>query len=122
MIAAGPPRRVLELAAEGAFELIVPEAVLVELRRILELKLGLDPIAIDAIADLIREGASEVVADAGAVEAISGDPADDRILAAATSAGAEALISGDRRHLLPLGAHRGMRIVTPQAFIAEWLY
>jgi len=113
---------VLELAAEGAFELIVPEAVLVELRRILELKLGLDPIAIDAIVDLIREGASEVVADAGAVEAISGDPADDRILAAATSAGAEALISGDRRHLLPLGAHRGMRIVTPQAFIAEWLY
>ena len=122
MIAAGPPRRVLELAAEGVFELIVPETVLVELRRVLELKLGLDPIAIARIVDLIREGASEVVADAGAVEAISGDSADDRILAAAAAAGAEALISGDRKHLLPLGAHRGMRIVTPQAFIAEWLY
>ena len=28
-------------------------------------------------------------------------------------------LSGDRRHLLPLGAHAGIRIVTPQAPLAE---
>jgi hypothetical protein len=27
--------------------------------------------------------------------------------------------SGDRRHLLPVGEHRGIRIITPQALLAE---
>jgi uncharacterized protein len=50
---------------------------------------------------------------------VSGDPDDDLILAAALDAGADVLVSGDRRHLLPLGEHEGMRIVTSQALLAE---
>ena len=53
------------------------------------------------------------------VDAVSGDPDDDRILAPAAAAGAEILISGDSRHLLPLGRHQVMRIMKPQAFLAE---
>jgi len=50
---------------------------------------------------------------------VSGDPDDDRILPSAASAGADILISGDRKHLLPLGQYRAVRIITPQAFLAE---
>jgi predicted nucleic acid-binding protein len=53
------------------------------------------------------------------VDAVSGDPGDDVVLASALAAGAEVLATGDRRHLLPLETHRGLRILTPQALLAE---
>jgi len=37
---------------------------------------------------------------------VSGDPADDVILACAVEAGTDVLATGDRQHLLPAGAHR----------------
>jgi hypothetical protein len=35
------------------------------------------------------------------------------------SDGIDVLVSGDRPHLLPVGEHRGIRIITPQALLAE---
>ncbi|MGI8749554.1 MAG: hypothetical protein ACR2J6_03245 [Thermoleophilaceae bacterium] len=32
---------------------------------------------------------------------------------------ADILVTGDRRHLLPLGKHHGVRIITPQTLLAE---
>jgi uncharacterized protein len=52
-------------------------------------------------------------------EPLTGDPADDVILACAVRAGVDALVSGDRRRLLPIGEHRGVRVVTPQKLLAE---
>lgn len=52
-------------------------------------------------------------------EPVTGDPDDDIILACAVEAGVEILVSGDRRHMLPVGSHRGVRIITPQALLAE---
>lgn len=53
------------------------------------------------------------------VAALSGDPDDDRIIAAALAGDADVLVSGDRRHVLPLEAVGAMRILTPQALLAE---
>lgn len=50
---------------------------------------------------------------------ITGDPADDVILTCAVEAAVDVVVSGDRRHLLGVGEHRGVRIVTPQALLAE---
>ncbi len=119
VIADGPPRRALEVIASGASDLVLPEPVAVELRRVLGRKLALDDSSIDAILALLKELAVEVARVPDQVEAISGDPDDDRILAAAISGGAEILISGDTRHVLPLGQHRSTRVVKPQAFVAE---
>lgn len=55
----------------------------------------------------------------GPPEPVTGDPADDAILACAAEAGADAVVSGDRRHVLPVGEHRGVRLITPQALLAE---
>jgi len=68
---------------------------------------------------LLRELATDVTEVPETVEAVSGDPADDLVLASALAAGAEVLATGERRHLLPLGTHRGLRILTPQAPLAE---
>ena len=44
--------------------------------------------------------------------AASADPDDDQVIAAAVAAHAELIVSGDR-HLLDLGSHQDIRIVTP---------
>jgi uncharacterized protein len=47
---------------------------------------------------------------------VAGDPDDDPVIATAVAARADYLVTGDRRHLLPLGAYAGTRIVTPRQF------
>lgn len=118
-IADGPPRRMLELVADGAIELVLAEPVLTELRRILELKLGVQEAAVEATLRLLKEIAVEVVPVPDRVDAVSGDPDDDRILAAAVASQAEILVSGDGKHLLPLSEYAGTRIIKPQALLAE---
>jgi len=43
---------------------------------------------------------------------VPGDPDDDQVIVAAVAAGADLLVSGDH-HLLALGSHQNIRIVTP---------
>lgn len=119
MIADGPPSRLLEEAIDGRIELVVPELVLAELERVLTKKLGFSAEQVVAVRALLRQVATEEPAPAAAVEALSGDPADDAILACAVEAGVDVLATGDRKHLLPIGAHRGVRLLTPQALLAE---
>jgi predicted nucleic acid-binding protein len=96
------------------------EAAAVELFAALTLKLGVDEgDARDHLA-ILRELAETVQpTPTSPPEPASGHPADDMILASAEAAEAGLLITGDRRHLLPLGTHRGLRILSPQAFLAE---
>lgn len=42
---------------------------------------------------------------------VAGDVDDDQVIAAAVAARADLIVSGDRRHLLPLGSHQGIDIV-----------
>lgn len=44
---------------------------------------------------------------------VPNDPDDDHVLACALTAKADLIVSGDRKHLLPLGTYQGIRIVDP---------
>jgi len=119
-IAAGPPSRVLERAIDGALDLVLAEPVLAELQRVLVSKLSFEAERYREVERLLSEIAVEsVTAVEGEVPLVSGDLDDDRILACAVKASVDVLVSGDRKHLLPLGSHKGVRIVTPQALLAE---
>lgn len=119
LIAGGPPSRLVEHAIDGRVELIVPEPVLVELERVLEHKLDFSEERLQEVRELLDRLAPERPSVPPRVAAVTGDAADDEMLACAVSARAGVLASGDRRHLLPLGIYRGVRIVTPQALLAE---
>ena len=110
----------IEEAIDGRLELILAQPVMVELERILTGKLGFEPERWRRVEELLVDVATEVAPPPKASpDAITGDPDDDLILACAIEARVDALVSGDRRHLLPVGAHRGVRILTPQALLAE---
>jgi predicted nucleic acid-binding protein len=101
-------------------ELVLCRPVMVELERILTEKLGFEPQRWRGVEGLLIDLAAELVpAPEASPEAVTGDPDDDLILACAVQAGVDALVSGDRRHLLPIGEHRGVRVITPQALLAE---
>jgi hypothetical protein len=71
-----------------------------------ELDLWVD--ALRAIALVVEGRVSRPVVQA--------DPADDIYIAAAAEGLADYIVSGDR-HLLDLGEHEGIRIVTPREFL-----
>lgn len=118
-IAAGPPSRIIEEAIDGRLDLVLAQPVMAELERILVEKLGFDSKRWRQVRDLLLDVAIELLPlPEDPPVAISGDPDDDLILARASDGGAEVLVSGDRKHLLPLGTYRGVHIVTPQALLA----
>jgi predicted nucleic acid-binding protein len=43
---------------------------------------------------------------------VSDDADDDHVIAAAVAARAQFIVTGDRKHLLPIGSHQGIAIVT----------
>ena len=110
----------IEEAIDGRLELVLAQPAMVELERILTGKLGFKPQRWRGVEELLLDLAVEPApAPAPLPEAVTGDPDDDQILACAIEAGVDALVSGDRRHLVPVGEHRGVRVLTPQALLAE---
>ncbi|HNA43842.1 MAG TPA: putative toxin-antitoxin system toxin component, PIN family [Solirubrobacterales bacterium] len=119
-IAGGPPGRVIEEAADGSLGLVLLEPVLNELTRILPAKFDFDTAELRQLLDLLADISVDAQGPpAGPPEPVTGDPDDDLILACAVESSATLLVSGDRRHLLPVDRHRGVRILTPQALLAE---
>lgn len=98
---------------------MLPELVLDELSRVLREKLGFDEEHARAACQLLAGVATSRPGPPRSVEAVTGDPSDDAILACAVEAAVDVLATGDRRHLLPLGEHRGVSILTPQRALAE---
>lgn len=106
-------------AEAGRLELILCDLVEVELVRVLATKAGWRPARVEAYARRLRDLARERPRAPGRAEAVSGDPDDDRILACAIESRADVLVSGNRRHLLPLGERAGVRLLTAQALLLE---
>jgi len=54
-----------------------------------------------------------VVVPATVPRVVLHDADDDHVIAAAAAARAEWIVAGDRKHLLPIGSHQGIAIITP---------
>lgn len=103
------------LALRGAFELATSEAILAELRQKLASKFGLAKSELCRVERTI--GAAATIVEPETELNVLDDEPDNRILECAVAAGASAVVTGDK-HLLALGAHEGIGIMT----VAELLY
>ncbi len=88
-----------------------------ELAEKLQTKLGFtDEQITGVLADLLSFLA--VVEISNILHIISADPDDDKVLECAV-AGGVGIISGDRRHILPLGSYQGITILSPADFLSK---
>lgn len=114
----GNPYRCLELARAGILEGVTCQELLDEVAGKLQTRLRFSPDQItDTIADLL--GFLRLVTIPNTLTIIAADPADNKVLECAVIGGASHLITGDRRHLLPLGSYQGISIVSPADFLAR---
>ena len=112
----GPPKRLLDLAVSGDVALFSSTALLDELAGVLERRKFVAVLASrDVTAAFLtqRYGAvTTLVMPARVDRTVPADADDDQVMAAAVSARADAIVSGDG-HLLALDPFRGIRIVSP---------
>jgi len=118
LIADGPASQIVRRALEGQLVMILPDAAVKELERVLVVKLAFAPARAAELAATMAALAAERAPTPEQVAAVTGSRADDEILAAAVCAEADVLVTYDRRHLLSLERHEGVRILTPQTLLA----
>ena len=113
----GNERMVLELALRGRFELFLSWFILGEVSGVLTRKFGWDQErTLRAISAL--QNAATIVEPPRLMEMIEGGHADNRVLDCIAAANADYLVTGDRRHLLPIGEHQGAFIVNAPRFLS----
>lgn len=117
----GPPNRILRACRTGRLRLILTEAILEELGRVLAYpklaRLASHPDLPVILAWLHRP--EHLVIPTRRIDVIANDPPDNRILEAAVAGQAELIISGDE-DLLRLAEFEGISIVTAAAFTARF--
>ena len=113
----GKPYECVELARSGAIDGVTCRELMDELADKLQTKLGFNPQqSTDAVADYLAF--LGVVPIAGALAVIVADPDDDKVLECAVTANATHIVTGDRRHLLPLATYRGIRILSAGDYLS----
>lgn len=112
ILCGGNPAEYFALAWAGRIDLFTSPFILEELTRILTGKFrwkdGEVEQAIAWYTSLARVVKPEIL-----LNVIKRKPSDNRILECAVEAGADYLVTGDKRDLLPLKRIRGVRIVSP---------
>lgn len=112
----GPPRRLLELAVDSGVEFFSSPVLIEELAHTLSYAKFSERIKGfgTSVDELVARYAALVslVTPAAVPRVVANDPDDDHVIAAAVAAQAALIVTGDRKHLLPIGVHEGIAIVT----------
>lgn len=114
----GNEQLVLELALRGRFELFLSPLILDEVAGVLTRKFGWAEERSSQAIRILSDTAT-IVDPPQLTEAIEGGHPDNQVLDCAVFASANYLITGDRRHLLPMGEYQGSRIVNASRFLSE---
>jgi putative PIN family toxin of toxin-antitoxin system len=112
------PSRLLHLWQERRFELVVSESILAELTGTMEkpyFRQRMTEARIRSTQRLLQDRATLVPVTAY-VFGVAAHSEDDMVLAAAVSAEADYLVTGDKR-FHAIGSYAGVRILTPRAFL-----
>ncbi len=113
----GMADRAYWLVRHGVAELHTSEFILDEVERILCEKFGWEDDRVARAVEQVRRISTSVNEPAERIDVIEDDPTDNRILECALAAEAEFLVTGDKKHLLPLGSYRGVSIIGLRDFV-----
>jgi putative PIN family toxin of toxin-antitoxin system len=111
----GIPERVVDRLLAEEFAHVTGDNILAEVRRNAVGKLRLSAARVDAVLDDIR-AASSVYRPSGQVKYIP-YAKDSLVLEVAFAGSCTVLVTGDRKHLLPLSPFHGLILEPPAAFL-----
>src|SRR3989339_836006 len=117
LVFSGVPAQIVDLAMKKHFELILSSIILSELKDNLIHKFMVEKAVAAKLCDSIAQIAA-LYEPQGTVHLIKEKHADNLVLETALIGQAEFLVTGDKKHLLPLGTFKGIKIITPAMFLS----
>ena len=111
------PDRAVDVVRSGAARSVISEELIAQVRRTLSgPKFTLPPDAVDRIEAEVRQ-LSLLVHPTIRLAVIAAKELDNRVLECAIAGNADVIVTGDRKHLLPLGQYDGIPILSPRDFL-----
>lgn len=112
----GKPREVLDLVWRGDIEAYISSFILGELEEILKKDFHWNKDQIVYTIEKIKKK-TILVLPKNKVSVIKEKDSDNRILECAIEGKVQCIISGDKKHLLPLKEYQGIKILSPAEFL-----
>jgi len=113
---AGKPGEVLDMLIKEEIDVYISSFILSELENILRERFGwVDEQIVKALS--IIEAKAIKIQPKIRLSVIKEKDADNRILECAVEAEVDYLISGDKRHILPLKEYSGVQLLSPDEFL-----
>jgi putative PIN family toxin of toxin-antitoxin system len=112
----GKPATTLDLARNRHVVGLTCDHIIREIGEKLETKLGYAPTAVDEkLAELLVF--LQRIEVTGTLHVVTNDADDDPIIECAVVGRAQYIVTGDKRHLLPMGSFQGIEIITPSRLL-----
>lgn len=112
----GQPAQIIKLAIEEKIKFFISREIITEILGVLQRKFAYGKAALKEVEELLLT-TSSLVRPKQTVKIIKNKPPDNRILECALAAKADYLVSGDKKHLLPLKKFKSVKIITAQEFL-----
>jgi putative PIN family toxin of toxin-antitoxin system len=109
---------ILTLGRTGVIQVLSSPEIVDEVASVMRRKFHWSPVDIRPFLDEARDLCRMIPFDPAEVE-FPADPADAKILACAVAGKADVIVTGDKKHLLPLKRYRGIPIVSPAEFLEQ---
>jgi len=109
---------ILTLGRTGVIQVLLSPEIIDEVASVLRRKFHWSPADIRLFLDEASDLCRMIPFDPAEVE-FPADPADAKILARAVAGKADVIVTGDKKHLLPLKRYRGIPIVSPAEFLEQ---
>jgi putative PIN family toxin of toxin-antitoxin system len=112
----GIPEQLINLAFKGRFKLFISNEILNEISSVLSKKFHYPPLRVQQIIRSVKS-LTVTVTPTQTIKIIKSWPSDNRILECCQKAKANYLVSGDKKHILPLKKFKSTKIVTAEQFL-----
>jgi len=119
LVSGGNALEIIRLFLKGDIEVYLSPFIITEVTSILREKFLWEEAKIEKLLQLIRSKAKEVYPQVK-VSIIKSKDDDNHILECALASKVDYLISGDKRHILPLKEFKGIRILSVSEFLDEY--
>ncbi len=111
----GKPEQILKLAEEKSIQLIISPIILSEVNEVLSIKFEREDAEIKRVLKWLMN-VCKIVNPSRKINKVAYKP-DNRILECASEDKTDYIVTGDKKHLLPLKIFEGIKIVTSSQFL-----